>query len=134
MSSLKRTDVHTCPFCQYSSIRKHMKTHLTTPGKKGPRCKGLNTSIPADIWKDNIVPYYTTGTPLPDVSPYRKKRRSYGPAKRKLHTQWSEFTKSVAKLPGPHPSPLSEVFQVFIIFGSSNRRNLPKTHKMWYEP
>ena len=72
MPSLKRNDDHVCPFCQYSAVRKHMKTHLTTLAQKGVRCTGLQMVISVDIWVNEILPHYTKDMPFPDLSSYRK--------------------------------------------------------------
>ena len=75
MPILSRNDPHKCPFCGYSSVRCHLKTHLTSPGKKGRRCPGIKTPITVDVWVKQFIPHYATGAPLPDTNKYTKKRR-----------------------------------------------------------
>ena len=70
MPCLKRTEAHACPFCQYSSIRKDIKKHFISIGKKGPRCSGLKKKIPGEVWKEKILPYYKGDQPLPDLSAF----------------------------------------------------------------
>merc|ERR1712173_392643 len=48
----------------------------TTAGKKGLRCTGLKMVIPPDIWIKDLIPYYTVDGPKPDISPYKKKKKS----------------------------------------------------------
>ena len=72
MPYLKKNDDHVCPLCPYSTIRKHMKHHLTTAGKKGPRCPGLKKVIPSDVWKKDILPHYVSNAKLPDLDMFRK--------------------------------------------------------------
>ena len=52
--SLKAFELHNCILCPYKSIRKDMKKHLTSTGKKGPRCPGLKNVIPSDVWVNQI--------------------------------------------------------------------------------
>ena len=47
-----------------------MKLHLTTAGKKGPRCTGLRKVIPVDVWSNDIVPHYVFDGKSPDLSEY----------------------------------------------------------------
>ena len=56
---LKASELHQCILCPYKSIRKDMKKHLTSAGKKGPRCPCLKKVIPSDIWTQQILPHYT---------------------------------------------------------------------------
>ena len=88
MPYLKKNDDHVCPLCPYSTIRKHMKHHLTTAGKKGPRCPMLKKVIPSDIWENQILQYYKNDAPPPDLSyfkstPLKRKRKITTQAKKK---------------------------------------------------
>ena len=74
MPHLSKGDAHVCPFCQYSSsIRKDMKLHLTTSGRKGIRCSGLKKILPISTWTKKVVPYFKDDVELPDLSSYRFK-------------------------------------------------------------
>ena len=71
MPYLKKTDKHVCPICKHASIRTNMKVHLATPKKiGGPRCPGLKKVIPSDVWKKDILPYYTKNAKLPDLQTF----------------------------------------------------------------
>ena len=70
MPKLKKNDQHHCPLCKFSSVRRHLKSHLTSAGKKGPRCPGLRVVIPVGVWNDQVLPYYTTNAKLVDLSGY----------------------------------------------------------------
>eukprot|EP00463_Aulacantha_scolymantha_P000942 TRINITY_DN1641_c0_g1_i3.p1 TRINITY_DN1641_c0_g1~~TRINITY_DN1641_c0_g1_i3.p1 ORF type:complete len:75 (+),score=2.07 TRINITY_DN1641_c0_g1_i3:135-359(+) len=72
MPKLNRDEEHKCPLCPYSSQRKNLKTHLTTAGKKGPKCPGLRVVVPKDVWANDIVPYYSNDSPLPDLGGFIK--------------------------------------------------------------
>ena len=73
-------DTHRCIFCAYqASIRKDMKVHLTTVGKKGLRCSKLKKVLPVDIWTNEIVPHYDTDAKLPDLGAYTKVGRPRSP-------------------------------------------------------
>jgi hypothetical protein len=66
MPRLDWDDEDKCLYCTYSSKRKHLKTHLTFLGKKGPRCPGLKV-ISNDVWLNAIVPYYSSNAELPKL-------------------------------------------------------------------
>ena len=83
MPYLTRTDVHACPFCQYSSVRTNLKRHLTSAGKKGPRCPGLNQVIPSDVWDNEIVTFYRDDAHVPDLSQFQKGKKSPGPQRKR---------------------------------------------------
>ena len=80
MPKLSRKDPHHCPLCDYKSVRSKLKDHLTSTGKKGLRCPGLKSVIPAELWK-GIVSHYTNDAPLPDLSGYTKKKPKLSPLK-----------------------------------------------------
>jgi len=67
MPKLRKNDVHKCPLCGYSSERGNMKKHLTTAGKKGPRCHGLRVVIPNHFWENEILPFYRDDGKFPDL-------------------------------------------------------------------
>ena len=42
---LKKADMHKCIFCPAKLIRTNLKRHLTSAGKKGPRCPDLKKVV-----------------------------------------------------------------------------------------
>ena len=70
---LKASDLHQCILCPYKSIRKDMKKHLTSVGKKGIRCTGLKKVIPSDVWENQILQFYTNDAPRPDLNQFMRK-------------------------------------------------------------
>ena len=80
MPNLTKDNQHKCPLCDYSTKRSDLKRHLTTAGKRGPRCPRLKKVIPSQVWTNEILPYYVTGAELGDLSTYvkAKKRRLGG--------------------------------------------------------
>ena len=32
--------------------------------------------IPPDVWNKDLIPFYTMDGPMPDISPYKKKKKS----------------------------------------------------------
>eukprot|EP00463_Aulacantha_scolymantha_P000032 TRINITY_DN1014_c0_g1_i1.p1 TRINITY_DN1014_c0_g1~~TRINITY_DN1014_c0_g1_i1.p1 ORF type:complete len:113 (+),score=20.92 TRINITY_DN1014_c0_g1_i1:202-540(+) len=83
MPKLPRNDPHQGPISGYVSIRCNLKQHLTTAGKKGPRCPQLKTVIPPAVWTKKLIPYYAKNGPRPDLS--------------KTSSQWNENTKKDKK-------------------------------------
>ena len=61
-----------------------MKKHLTSAGKKGPRCPGLRVVILKDVWDERILLHYTSDAPLPDLAEFVKK--SPGPKRKSIST------------------------------------------------
>ena len=58
---------------QIFAARFHLKDHLIKLSKdKKPRCPGLKTVIPSDVWTKECIPYYTMDGPKPDLSAYTK--------------------------------------------------------------
>ena len=87
MPRLLKTDLHSCLYCKYQSVRSTMKKYLTSAGKKGPRCTGLRKVITDGLWKQ-ILSHYIDDTPLPDLSGYCK--RSPG----RPHSPWSTASRT----------------------------------------
>ena len=90
MPKLSRKDPHSCPMCKYSSTRSNLKRHLTSAGKKGPRCPGLHVVIPANVWEQQILQYYTRDASIPDLSAFVKKspgrkRKGFSAIKNRRH-------------------------------------------------
>ena len=83
MPKLKSRDKHICFMCQQIfGARFHLKDHLIKLSKdKKPRCTGLKKVIPDDVWDEEVLPYYTNDSQMPDLSTYAnewsQKRLSY---------------------------------------------------------
>ena len=52
-----------------------MKRHLTSTGKKGPRCPGLKRPLSPKEWQESILPYYVDNAELPNLPTYKKRGR-----------------------------------------------------------
>ena len=73
MPKLTKNDPHQCPFFKFCSKRANLKRHLSTEGKKEPRCTGLCVVIPNDVFVKDILPHYTRDRKLPDLTMYTLK-------------------------------------------------------------
>ena len=64
---------------QIFGARFHLKDHLIKLSKdKKPRCTGLKKVIPDDVWDEEVLPYYTNDSQMPDLSTYANEFSSFG--------------------------------------------------------
>ena len=73
MPKLNWDDEHKCPMCTYSSRRNDLKRHLTSVGKKGPRCAGLKKVLSTDEWNQKILPHFRDNAGLQELPSYKLK-------------------------------------------------------------
>ena len=69
MPKLTKNAPHKCLLCKYCSRRGNLKRYLTVSG-----CPELKKVIPSDVWKKDILPYYTKDAKLPDLDEFRQKK------------------------------------------------------------
>ena len=69
MPKLTSRDKHICFICQQIfAARFPLKDHLIKLSKdKKPRCDGLKKVIPLEVWTNQVLPYYKSDVPLPDL-------------------------------------------------------------------
>ena len=94
MPKLKRDEEHHCPSCDYSSKRNNLKRHLTIPKADGnPRCPGLSVVVPTDVWVNGILPYYTIGAKLTDLSEFSLTKAPPGRKRKKKMAEMCNYDK-----------------------------------------